>query len=172
MHTTVKAAAVQISPVLYRRQGTVEKIVNKIRESRLSDHDASRDDQGTQAGNLGKRPGRRVLRRARQADGPPHCDLLGQGLCRGRRPRRYRARARTFYRQHRLCDGRDVTANVVALEPMRYGSWPKSKLKDFTNKNPELHSALKSTLAIDLTRWLQATWARGAGQNATRADPV
>src|SRR5689334_4144951 len=28
----VKAAAVQISPVLYSRQGTVEKVVNKIRE--------------------------------------------------------------------------------------------------------------------------------------------
>jgi hypothetical protein len=40
------------------------------------------------------------------------------------------------------------------------------------NKNPELHSALKSTLAIDLTRWLQATWARGTSQNAMRTDPV
>jgi aliphatic nitrilase len=30
--TTVKAAAVQISPVLYSRQGTVEKIVKKIRD--------------------------------------------------------------------------------------------------------------------------------------------
>jgi aliphatic nitrilase len=30
--TTVKAAAVQISPVLYSRQGTVEKVVKKIRE--------------------------------------------------------------------------------------------------------------------------------------------
>jgi aliphatic nitrilase len=29
---TVKAAAVQISPVLYSREGTVEKVVNKIRE--------------------------------------------------------------------------------------------------------------------------------------------
>jgi hypothetical protein len=29
------------------------------------------------------------------------------------------------------------------------------------NKNPELHLALKSTLAIDLARWLEATWARG-----------
>jgi Carbon-nitrogen hydrolase len=30
--TIVKAAAVQISPVLYSRQGTVEKVVRKIRE--------------------------------------------------------------------------------------------------------------------------------------------
>jgi Cyclic nucleotide-binding domain len=59
-------------------------------------------------------------------------------------------------------------ANVVAIEPTRYVSWPKSKLKHFMNKNPDLHSALKSTLAIDLTRWLQATWARGANQNAMR----
>ena len=32
MSTSVKAAAVQISPVLYSRQGTVEKVVRKIRE--------------------------------------------------------------------------------------------------------------------------------------------
>lgn len=32
MNAIVKAAAVQISPVLYSRQGTVEKIVGKIRE--------------------------------------------------------------------------------------------------------------------------------------------
>lgn len=32
MNTIVKAAAVQISPVLYSRQGTVEKIAKKIRE--------------------------------------------------------------------------------------------------------------------------------------------
>ena len=32
MSVIVKAAAVQISPVLYSRQGTVEKIVKKIRE--------------------------------------------------------------------------------------------------------------------------------------------
>ncbi|MHC5747944.1 MAG: nitrilase-related carbon-nitrogen hydrolase [Nostoc sp.] len=30
--TIVKAAAVQISPVLYSRQGNVEKVVKKIRE--------------------------------------------------------------------------------------------------------------------------------------------
>jgi CRP-like cAMP-binding protein len=63
-------------------------------------------------------------------------------------------------------------SDVVALEPTRYVSWPKAKLKDFMSRNPELYSALKSTLAIDLTRWLQATWARGASQNATRTDPV
>jgi CRP-like cAMP-binding protein len=61
-------------------------------------------------------------------------------------------------------------ANVVALEPTRYVSWPKSKLKDFMSKNPDLHSALKSTLAVDLTRWLEATWARGARQSATKID--
>lgn len=32
MSTTVKAAAVQISPVLYSRDGTIEKVVRKIRE--------------------------------------------------------------------------------------------------------------------------------------------
>lgn len=62
-------------------------------------------------------------------------------------------------------------ANVVAIEPTRYVSWPKSKLKDFMRKNPDLHSALRSTLAVDLTRWLQATWAHGASHGTTRTDP-
>lgn len=89
-------------------------------------------------------------------------------------------------------DGRDVTelqaghfigsisyvteetapANVVALEPTRYVPWPKSKLEAFMNKNPDLHSALKSMLAIDLTRWLQATWARGASQSQAQEGQV
>ena len=53
-------------------------------------------------------------------------------------------------------------ASIVALEPTRYVSWDKSKLKAFMGKNPDLHSALKTTLAIDLTKWLQASWAREA----------
>ena len=52
--------------------------------------------------------------------------------------------------------------NIVALEPTRYVSWPKAKLKTFMKDNPDLHSALKTTLAIDLARWLQATWEWGA----------
>ena len=63
-------------------------------------------------------------------------------------------------------------ANIVAIEPTRYVSWPKANLKDFMSKNPDLHSALKSTLAVDLTRWLEATWARGARQDATVAPRV
>ncbi len=51
-------------------------------------------------------------------------------------------------------------ANIDSLEPTRYVSWPKSKLQDYMKKNPDLHTALKTTLAIDLTRWLEATWAR------------
>ena len=51
-------------------------------------------------------------------------------------------------------------ANIVSLEPTRYVSWPKAKLQDFMQKNPDLHAALKTTLAIDLARWLQATWNR------------
>ena len=50
--------------------------------------------------------------------------------------------------------------DVISLEPTRYVSWPKSTLQQFMNSNPEVHSALKTTLAIDLTKWLQATWAR------------
>jgi CRP-like cAMP-binding protein len=61
-------------------------------------------------------------------------------------------------------------ANIVAIEPTRYVSWPKSKLTTFMSKNPDLHLALTSTLAVDLTRWLQATWVRGASQDLTRTD--
>jgi CRP-like cAMP-binding protein len=60
-------------------------------------------------------------------------------------------------------------ANVLAIEPTRYVSWPKSKLKDFMSRNPELHLALKSTLAIDLTKWIQATWSREVSEAAAHA---
>ncbi len=52
--------------------------------------------------------------------------------------------------------------NIVALDSTRYVSWPKAKLKAFMKKNPDLHSALETTLAIDLATWLRATWDRGA----------
>ena len=51
-------------------------------------------------------------------------------------------------------------ANIVSLEPTRYVSWPKSSLQKFMKENPDLHVALKTTLAIDLTKWLDSTWAR------------
>ncbi len=56
----------------------------------------------------------------------------------------------------------DETAptNIVALEPTRYVCWPKSKLKVYLTKNPELHAALQTTLAIDLTKRLRDTWTR------------
>jgi CRP-like cAMP-binding protein len=63
-----------------------------------------------------------------------------------------------------------ASADVLAIEPTRYVSWPKSKLKDFMNKNPDLHLALKSTLAIDLTKWIQATWAREAREAIERTS--
>lgn len=56
-------------------------------------------------------------------------------------------------------------ANIVALEPTRTVSRAKPKLEAFMRKNPDLHSALKTTLAIDLARWLHATWARGAKES-------
>ncbi len=54
-------------------------------------------------------------------------------------------------------------ANIVSIEPTRYVCWSKSELKDFMNKNPDLHTALVTTLAVDLTKWLQGTWARQPG---------
>jgi CRP-like cAMP-binding protein len=59
-------------------------------------------------------------------------------------------------------------ADILAIEPTRYVSWPKSELKDFMSRNPELHSALKSTLAIDLARWIRASWAREANNAIER----
>jgi hypothetical protein len=54
-------------------------------------------------------------------------------------------------------------ADIVALEPTRYVCWPKSRLKAFMQGNPELYGAMQTTLAIDLTRWLEASWARHPG---------
>ena len=54
-------------------------------------------------------------------------------------------------------------ANIVALEPTRYVTWPKAKLKKFMDRNSELHTALQQTLAIDLARSLQDAWARQPG---------
>ncbi len=56
----------------------------------------------------------------------------------------------------------DETAptNIVALEPTRYFCWPKSKLKGYLTKNPELHAAIQTTLGIDLTKRLQDIWTR------------
>ena len=58
----------------------------------------------------------------------------------------------------------DETAptNIVALEPTRYVCWPKSKLKGYLAKNPELHAAIQATLSIDLTKRLQDTWSQAA----------
>lgn len=58
--------------------------------------------------------------------------------------------------------GETAPANVVSLEPTRYVSWSKAALKEFMEKSPDLHLALETTLAIDLARWLEATWAREA----------
>jgi hypothetical protein len=51
-------------------------------------------------------------------------------------------------------------ADVLSLEPIHFFVWPKARLKDFLGKNPELHAALQSTLAIDFTRWLSESWKR------------
>lgn len=54
-------------------------------------------------------------------------------------------------------------ADIVALEPTRYVCWSKAELKSFMNTNPDLHTALQTTLAMDLTKWLEASWARTPG---------
>ena len=94
MNTIVKAAAVQISPVLYSRQGTVEKVVKKIRELGKQGvqfatfpetvipyypyfsfvQPAVRDGEGTSApaGTVGHRPVRRDPRDRRGREGREH----------------------------------------------------------------------------------------------------
>ena len=56
----------------------------------------------------------------------------------------------------------DETAatNIVALEPTGYVCWPKSKLKRYLTKNPELHAAIQITLGIDLSKRLRDAWTR------------
>ncbi len=53
----------------------------------------------------------------------------------------------------------DETAptNLVALEPTRYVCRPRSRLKGYLRKNPELHAAIQAALGTDLTRRLQDT---------------
>jgi CRP-like cAMP-binding protein len=51
-------------------------------------------------------------------------------------------------------------ANVVALEKTWYMSWPKPALKKFLEQKPELHTALQMTLGFDLTKRLEAAYAR------------
>jgi len=51
-------------------------------------------------------------------------------------------------------------ANIIALEPTCYVTWPKAKLEKFLDGNSELHTALEKTLAMDLARALQDSWAR------------
>lgn len=48
--------------------------------------------------------------------------------------------------------------NIVAQEPTRYVCWPKSKLKGYLTKNPELHAAIQATLGADLTKQLKDSW--------------
>ena len=54
----------------------------------------------------------------------------------------------------------DVTLNLHYAHPNLWAKVQELVADAFMKKNPDLHSALKTTLAIDLTRWLQATWAR------------
>jgi hypothetical protein len=74
--------------------------------------------------------------------------------------------------QHQLCDTEErALANIVAIEPTRYLSWPKSKLKDFMQENVDLHSALSRHLRSTWRKRLQAPWAGENSQNVARTDP-
>jgi hypothetical protein len=50
--------------------------------------------------------------------------------------------------------------NVIALEETYYMSWDKRELKNFLESKTELHMALQLTLGFDLTKRLEATYAR------------
>jgi CRP-like cAMP-binding protein len=51
-------------------------------------------------------------------------------------------------------------ANVVALEETYYMSWDKLELKNFLKSKAELQMGLQLTLGFDLTKRLEATYAR------------
>lgn len=53
--------------------------------------------------------------------------------------------------------------DIVALEPTRYVSWPKAKLKKYLEENPELNAAIQVTLSSDLSRMLRQSWSRQDG---------
>jgi hypothetical protein len=63
-----------------------------------------------------------------------------------------------------------ASADVRAAEPTRYVAWPKSNLRSVMRDNPELHLALQATLAVDLTKLVEATWTHEMGAAAHPAN--
>ena len=55
---------------------------------------------------------------------------------------------------------RSAPTDVIAIEETHYMSWPKDKLKNFLKDKAELRSALQLTLGFDLTKRLEASYAR------------
>jgi CRP-like cAMP-binding protein len=64
------------------------------------------------------------------------------------------------------------SASVIAIEPTRCMWWPKSKLKDFLNNNPDIHAAFQMILGMDLTSRLQAALVRQRADKALSYAPV
>ena len=52
--------------------------------------------------------------------------------------------------------GQPASANVVAVEPTEYLSWPIAKLRTMLNTAPQLHVKLQSVLGADLVAKLRA----------------
>ena len=66
-----------------------------------------------------------------------------------------------------------AAVDVRAAEPTRYLAWPASKLRRAIKDTPELRLALQATLAVDLTKLVEATWAyqaRTMPLTTTRSD--
>jgi CRP-like cAMP-binding protein len=52
--------------------------------------------------------------------------------------------------------GEAPTADVVAIDAIRYVSWPKTELKKFLAEHPPLRAAWQAVLGADLVSKLRA----------------
>lgn len=101
------------------------------------------------------KPEQRIVERARELD---RLMVIASG----------RAAVRVGERVVELGEGRFVgemsfitgeapTADVVALDPIRYVSWPKAELRAFLAEHPALRAAWQAVLGADLVGKLRAT---------------
>lgn len=52
--------------------------------------------------------------------------------------------------------GEPPTADVVAIDPIRYVAWPKAELRSFLAEHPSLRAAWQAVLGADLVGKLRA----------------
>lgn len=60
----------------------------------------------------------------------------------------------SFIGEISFISGGTATANVKAIEPTRYLSWPKRDINSLLNRNPSMRFAMQSVLSTDLSKKL------------------